>query len=49
MLTIAEKLAFTNARTVRVCEEVTTERDWKQKKPYLYRILREAGHEMESS
>ena len=43
----AENSAFTNARTVRVCEKMTTERDRKQKKPYLYGILRKTRHGMD--
>jgi hypothetical protein len=49
MRNTAEKLAFTNARAVRVCEKVTTGSDRKQKKLYIYGILRKTGHGVDFS
>jgi hypothetical protein len=49
MLNNTEKPEYTNARAVRVCEKVTTVSDMKQKKPYIYGILRKTVDGMEYS
>jgi hypothetical protein len=38
-----------NARAVRVCQKVMIVSDMKQKKPYIYGILRKAGHGIDFS
>jgi len=49
MSTLTEKTDVSNARAVRVYEKVTNGSDRKQKKPYLYGILRRTGHGMDFS
>jgi len=49
MLKKAEKPDFMNTRAVRVCEKVTTGSNRKQKKPYIYGILRKTGHGIDFS
>jgi len=49
MLRNAEKLAFTDATAVEVCEKVMSVSDGKQKEPYIYGILRNTGHGMDYS
>jgi len=49
MLKNTEKPDYLNARAVRVCKKMMTVSDMKQKKPYIYGILRKTGHGMECS
>jgi len=49
MFRIAEKLDFMNTKAVKVCQKVMTVGDMKQKKPYIYGILRKTVHGMEYS
>jgi len=44
MQNTAEKPDFMNTRAVKVCKKVMTVSEMKQKKPYLYGILRKNGH-----
>jgi len=45
MLTIAEKLAFTNARAVKVCEKMKDVSVPLHENPYLYGVFRNIRHE----
>jgi len=38
-----------NARAVRVCKKAMTVSDMRQKKPYIYGILRKTGHGIDFS